>query len=76
MTMKNSLITVGFGVIVAAQFAVGMGVVTLAAKRESKAKLETRKDCVSLRASMRFTAVARVQVKRSRQYFLTHIVCA
>ena len=76
MTMKNALITVGFAVIAATQFSVGMGVVTLAAERESKAKLGTRKDCVSLRTSMCFTAVARMQVKRSRRYLLTHIVCA
>ena len=47
MTMKNTLITVGFAVIAATQFSVGMGVVTLAAERESKAKLGTRKDCLT-----------------------------
>jgi len=52
VTMKNIFIRVGFAVIATAQLAVGLCLVTLAAERKSKAKLPTRKNYVSLRASV------------------------
>jgi len=52
VTMKNISITVGFVVIAAAQLAVGISLTILAAEGGSKAKLQIRKNHVSLRASM------------------------
>ena len=52
VTMKKIPITVGFAVIAAAQLAVGLCLVTLAAERKSRAKLRTWKNRVSLRASV------------------------
>ena len=76
MTMKNTPITAGFVVIVAAQLALAMYMITLWAKGKSKAKLWTWKICVSLKASVCFAAVTHVQVNRFHRYLLTRIVCA
>ena len=56
MTMGNTVITVVFGVIAAAQLAVG---VILTAERESKLSSRLGRT-MSNSVSMRFTAVARV----------------
>ena len=53
VTMKNVPIAVGFAVITASQLALGICLVSVTAKRKSEDKLWTRKDRVSLRASLR-----------------------
>ena len=52
MTMKNIPVTAVFGVIVAAQLALGMSVIILAMEEGSKAQPQTRKNYVSFGASM------------------------
>ena len=74
--MKNTPITAGFVVMVAAQLVLAIYVIILWTKEKSKAKLRTWKICVLLRASVYFTAVTHAQVNRSHRYLLTHIVCA
>ena len=51
VTMKNTPITVGFGVIVGAQLAVGISLITLAAEGGGETQLRTRKNYDSFRAS-------------------------
>ena len=60
MTMKNVPIAVGFAIIIASQLALGICLITFAAKGKSKAKLWIRKNYISLRASVRFAAVVHV----------------
>ena len=76
VTMRNTPITAGFVVIVAAQLALGIYLITFGVREKSKAKLRTWKICVSLRASVCFATVTHVQVNRSHRYLLMHIVCA
>ena len=76
VTMKNTPITAGFVVIVAAQLGLAIYVIILWTKEKSKAKLRNWKICVSLRAPACFAAITHAQVYRSHRYLLTHIVCA
>jgi len=58
--MKKITIAAVFAVITVSQLGLGVYLVTFAVKEKSKAKLRTRKNYISLRASMHFAAVARV----------------
>ena len=60
VTMKNVPIVVGFAIITAGQLAVGICLVTYAARRNSKTKPWTRKNYVSFRAPACFIAIASV----------------
>jgi len=60
VTMKNVPIVVGFAIITAGQLAVGICLVTYAARSNSKTKPCTRKDYVSFRAPTCFIATASV----------------
>jgi len=73
--MKNTPVTAGFVVIIAAQLALAIYLIALWSKEKSKAKLQTWKICVLLRASVYLAVVTHVQVYGSHQYLSMHIVC-